>query len=168
VIGVWFSENARNVSVFHGIQTASRTCPVRCRGKATEAWKLTLQFHLTQRCMHLYPHPPVLHGMVTDQAQGQLYVFFITEWNSLPMGLTCSSNERNKNFGWTFLGKSSWRGTTLQAEKDMGGSKYYVFGHYPSSCLYLKTVLFIFSNHNFSETGFCLRLQAKPTPYLRR
>jgi hypothetical protein len=40
--------------------------------------------------------------------------------------------------------------------------KYYVCGHYPSSRLYLKTVLFIFKN-NVSETGFCLRLQVKPT-----
>jgi hypothetical protein len=55
------------------------------------------------------------------------------------------------------------------------GYKYYVFGRYPSSCLYLKTVLFIFK-HNVLETGFCLRLQVKPTqlspidracPYLR-
>jgi hypothetical protein len=54
--------------------------------------------------------------------------------------------------------------------------QYYVSGHYPSSCLYLKTVLFIFSKHNVSETGFYLRLQVKPTqlgpinrasPYLR-
>jgi predicted nucleic acid-binding protein len=34
--------------------------------------------------------------------------------------------------------------------------KYYVFGHYLSSRLYL-------SKHNVSETGFCLRLQVKPT-----
>jgi hypothetical protein len=40
--------------------------------------------------------------------------------------------------------------------------KYYVFGHYPSSRLYLKTVLFIFKTQRF-ETGFCLRLQVKPT-----
>jgi hypothetical protein len=56
------------------------------------------------------------------------------------------------------------------------GKKYYVFGHYLSSCLYLKTVLFIFQNTMYSETEFCLRLQVKPTqlgpidrsiPYLR-
>jgi hypothetical protein len=29
--------------------------------------------------------------------------------------------------------------------------KYYVFGHYPSSCLYLKTVLFIFQNTAFQK-----------------
>jgi hypothetical protein len=29
-------------------------------------------------------------------------------------------------------------------------------GHYSSSCFYLK--------HNVSDTGFCLRLQVKPTP----
>jgi hypothetical protein len=40
---------------------------------------------------------------------------------------------------------------------------YCVFRHYPSSCLYLKTVLFIITKHNVSETGFCLRLQGKPT-----
>jgi hypothetical protein len=40
--------------------------------------------------------------------------------------------------------------------------KYYVFGHYPSSCLYLKTVLFIFLKRNVSETGFCFHLQVKP------
>jgi hypothetical protein len=40
--------------------------------------------------------------------------------------------------------------------------KYYVFGHYPSSCLYLKTAVY-FSNHNVSETGFRLHLQVKPT-----
>jgi hypothetical protein len=34
--------------------------------------------------------------------------------------------------------------------------RYYVSGHYPSSCLY-------FSKHNVSETGFCLRLHVKPT-----
>jgi hypothetical protein len=53
--------------------------------------------------------------------------------------------------------------------------KYYVFGHYLSSCLYLKTVS-LFLKLNVSETGFCLRLQVKPTllgpidrasPYLR-
>jgi hypothetical protein len=54
--------------------------------------------------------------------------------------------------------------------------KYYIFGHHPSSCLYLKIVLFIFQKHNVSETRFCLHLQVKPTqlgpidrasPYLR-
>jgi hypothetical protein len=39
---------------------------------------------------------------------------------------------------------------------------YYVFGHYPSSWLYLKNVLFIFQN-SISETRFCLHLQVKPT-----
>jgi hypothetical protein len=52
--------------------------------------------------------------------------------------------------------------------------KYYVFGHYPSSCLSLKC-LFSVSKH-VSETGFCFRIQVKPTqlgpidrasPYLR-
>jgi hypothetical protein len=47
--------------------------------------------------------------------------------------------------------------------------KYYVFGHYPSSCPFFK-------KHNVSETGFCLRPQVKPiqldpidraSPYLR-
>jgi hypothetical protein len=37
--------------------------------------------------------------------------------------------------------------------------KYYVFGHYPSSCPFL----FFFFNHNVLETGFCLRPQVKPT-----
>jgi hypothetical protein len=55
--------------------------------------------------------------------------------------------------------------------------KYYVFGHYSSSCLYLKNSAVYFLKHNVSETGFCLRLQVKPTPlapidraspYLRR
>jgi hypothetical protein len=32
--------------------------------------------------------------------------------------------------------------------------KYYVYGHYPWSCLYLK--------HNVYDIGFCLRLQVKP------
>jgi hypothetical protein len=54
--------------------------------------------------------------------------------------------------------------------------KYYVFGHYPSSYLYLKHRPVYFSKHNVSEIGFCLRLQVKPTllgpidrpsPYLR-
>jgi hypothetical protein len=39
--------------------------------------------------------------------------------------------------------------------------KYYVYGHYPSSCLYLKQSCLCFK-HNVSETGFCLRLQVKP------
>jgi hypothetical protein len=34
--------------------------------------------------------------------------------------------------------------------------KYYVFGHYPSSCPFFK-------KHNVSETGFCLHPQVKPT-----
>jgi hypothetical protein len=33
-------------------------------------------------------------------------------------------------------------------------TNYYVFGHFPSSCFYLK--------HNISETGFSLCLQVKP------
>jgi hypothetical protein len=52
---------------------------------------------------------------------------------------------------------------------------YYVSGHYPSSCFYLKHPVYI-SKHNVSETGFSLRLQVKSTqlgpidrasPYLR-
>jgi hypothetical protein len=31
--------------------------------------------------------------------------------------------------------------------------KYYVFWHYPSSCLYLKTILFIFQNTTSPEIG---------------
>jgi hypothetical protein len=41
--------------------------------------------------------------------------------------------------------------------------KYYVFGHYPWSCLYLKHCAVYFSKHNISETGVCLHLQVKPT-----
>jgi hypothetical protein len=41
--------------------------------------------------------------------------------------------------------------------------KYYVFGHYPSSCLYLKRRPVYFSKLSVSETGFCLRLQVRPT-----
>jgi hypothetical protein len=41
--------------------------------------------------------------------------------------------------------------------------KYYVLGHSPSSCLYLKCRPVYLSKHNFSETGFCLRLQVRPT-----
>jgi hypothetical protein len=39
---------------------------------------------------------------------------------------------------------------------------YYVSGHYPSSCLYLKHRPLYFSKY-VSETGFFLRLQVKPT-----
>jgi hypothetical protein len=55
--------------------------------------------------------------------------------------------------------------------------KYYVFGHYPSSCISLKCRPVSLSKPNVSETGFCLHLQVKPTqlgpidrasPYLRR
>jgi hypothetical protein len=35
-------------------------------------------------------------------------------------------------------------------------NKYYVFGHYPSSCPFFK-------NHSVLETGFCLHPQVKPT-----
>jgi hypothetical protein len=54
--------------------------------------------------------------------------------------------------------------------------KYYVFGHYPSSSLDLTTPSSVFLKHNISETGFCFRLEVKPTqlgpidrasPYLR-
>jgi hypothetical protein len=41
--------------------------------------------------------------------------------------------------------------------------KYYVSGHYPSSCFYLKHRHGYIWKHNVSETGFCLRLQVKPT-----
>jgi hypothetical protein len=41
--------------------------------------------------------------------------------------------------------------------------KYYVFRHYPSSCFYLKRRPVSLSKHNVSETGFCLRLQVRPT-----
>jgi hypothetical protein len=37
--------------------------------------------------------------------------------------------------------------------------KYYVSGHYSSSCFYLKHRPVYISKHNVSETGFCLRLQ---------
>jgi hypothetical protein len=41
--------------------------------------------------------------------------------------------------------------------------KNYVFGHYSSSCLYLKRPPVCLLKHNVSDTGFCLRLQVKPT-----
>jgi hypothetical protein len=41
--------------------------------------------------------------------------------------------------------------------------KYYVFGHYPSSCLYLQNRPVYFLKHNVSETGLYPRLQVKPT-----
>jgi hypothetical protein len=53
--------------------------------------------------------------------------------------------------------------------------KYYVFGHYPVSSLSKNRPVY-FSEHNVSETGFCLCHQVKPTqldpidragPYLR-
>jgi hypothetical protein len=37
--------------------------------------------------------------------------------------------------------------------------KYYVTGHYPSSCFHLKHRPVYISKHNVSETGFSLRLQ---------
>jgi hypothetical protein len=40
--------------------------------------------------------------------------------------------------------------------------KYYIFRHYPSSCLYLTPRPVYFSKHNTLETGFCLRLQVRP------
>lgn len=43
--------------------------------------------------------------------------------------------------------------STLRFKKHL--QKYYVCGHYPSSCCYLKC--------NVSEFGFCLHLQVKPT-----
>jgi hypothetical protein len=55
--------------------------------------------------------------------------------------------------------------------------QYYVLGYYPSSRLCLKCRPVYFSKHKVSETGFCFRLQVKPTqldpidrasPYLRR
>jgi hypothetical protein len=54
--------------------------------------------------------------------------------------------------------------------------KYYVSVHYPSSSICLKYRTVYFSKHDVSDTGFCLRLQVKPTqlgqinrssPYLR-
>jgi hypothetical protein len=42
-------------------------------------------------------------------------------------------------------------------------NKYYILGHYPSSCLYLKCRPVYVAKHNVSETGFCLRLQVTPT-----
>jgi hypothetical protein len=41
--------------------------------------------------------------------------------------------------------------------------KYYISGHYPSSCFYPKHRLIYILKHNVSEVGFCLRLQVKST-----
>jgi hypothetical protein len=41
--------------------------------------------------------------------------------------------------------------------------KYYVSGHYPSSCFYIKHHPVLFKNTVFLETGFCLHLQVNPT-----
>jgi hypothetical protein len=59
-------------------------------------------------------------------------------------------------------GPHSRSGPSGRREEEKILYKYYIFGH-PSSCLYLQTILFFFSKHNVSETGFCLRLQIKPT-----
>jgi hypothetical protein len=53
--------------------------------------------------------------------------------------------------------------TRLETIKNMLRYKYYVFGHYRSSFLYLKRHPVYFSKHNVSETGLILRLQLKPT-----
>jgi hypothetical protein len=68
----------------------------------------------------------------------------------------------------------SWKGTSKH--KDFW-YKNYVSGHYPSSCIYLKTAPVYITKHSVSETWFSLRLQVKPTqlgpidrasPYLPR
>jgi hypothetical protein len=41
-------------------------------------------------------------------------------------------------------------------------TNYYVSGHFPSSCYYLKHRPVYISKWNVSETGFCLRFQVKP------
>jgi hypothetical protein len=41
--------------------------------------------------------------------------------------------------------------------------KYYVSGHYPSSCLYLKTPSYVYFKTQRYGTGFCLTFQVKPT-----
>jgi hypothetical protein len=41
--------------------------------------------------------------------------------------------------------------------------KYYVSGHYSSSCFYVKHRSVYIPKHMVSETGLCLRLQVKPT-----
>jgi hypothetical protein len=43
------------------------------------------------------------------------------------------------------------------------GYKYYVSGHYPLSCFYVKTHPVYTLKHNILETGFSLHLQVKPT-----
>jgi hypothetical protein len=45
--------------------------------------------------------------------------------------------------------------------------KYYFSGHYPSPCLYLKSPSCSFFKTQRFETGFSLRLQAKPTQQVK-
>jgi hypothetical protein len=55
--------------------------------------------------------------------------------------------------------------TKSSASLTFSTNSYYVFGHYPSSCLYLKHCPIYFSKHNVLETRFCLHFQVKPTQF---
>jgi hypothetical protein len=66
--------------------------------------------------------------------------------------------------------------TKISMTKTLLQYKYYVSGHYPSTCFYLKYLPVYISTHDVSKTGFCLRLQLEPShlgpidrasPYLR-
>jgi hypothetical protein len=57
------------------------------------------------------------------------------------------------------MGRFSELGSYIHQHKTL--YKYYVSGHYPSSCLYQKHPPVYITKHNVSETGFCLCLQVK-------
>jgi hypothetical protein len=82
---------------------------------------------------------------------------------------------RKKNYDWrlhrererTHFWLHSTRENNIENSTIVPACIYFykcnVFGHYPSSCLYLKTVLFISQNTTFRRLDSCLRPQVKPT-----
>jgi hypothetical protein len=59
----------------------------------------------------------------------------------------------------TYFGSSSVKGPK---KYEYNLYKYYVFGQYPFSCIYLKRRPVCLSKHKVSETGFYLLLQVRP------
>jgi hypothetical protein len=148
--------NLKCVGLFAEIRTGVSRMQNRCPNHIPFLWQMPFDVNLHVTCMTAYAKDLWLFDIflrLNPQKQNTKLKCWCLYWHVVELNLPFSLRERlwrsRVAFRWiprpyklilTCFGHS----LTLRRLY-----KYYVFGHYPSSCLYLKTVLFIFQNTTF-------------------
>jgi hypothetical protein len=103
--------------------------------------------------------------MEADCSGGQSSPWAVTprrkEWwcHGQESNMTCPNTKHSQLARYIWLQWLYWATSTNHLLTQLTEVQILVFGHYPSSCFYLKHHPVYISKHNVLETGFCLCLQ---------